>query len=91
MPTKGLKKFLTSQTKEELIKHIQELDKKYKSVQEYHQLYLNNDVETVVAKYKKQIKNEFYPSRGLPKMCLTIARKAITKSKKLGIPSDLNH
>ncbi|WP_430936613.1 DUF6155 family protein [Saccharicrinis sp. 156] len=88
MPTKGLKKHLSTSTKEELIKHIVELDKKYPSVQEYHLLYLNNDVEAVVAKYKKQIENEFYPSRGEPKMRLSVARKAVSEVKKLGIPAE---
>lgn len=88
MPTKGLKKFLSTLSKEELIKHIQELDKKYPSVQEYHQLYLSNDVEAVIKKYKQQIENEFYPVRGLPKMRLSVARKAVTETKKLGIPTD---
>jgi hypothetical protein len=88
MPTKGLKKHLNTLTKEELIKHIQELDKKYPSVQEYHQLYLSNDVEAVIEKYKQQIENEFYPMRGLPKMRLSVARKAITETKKLGIPAE---
>lgn len=88
MPTKGLKKHLNTLTKEELIKHIQELDKKYPSVQEYHQLYLSNDVEAVIEKYKQQIENEFYPMRGLPKMRLSVARKAIIETKKLGIPAE---
>ena len=35
MPTPNLKKYLNTLTKEELIKHILELDKKFKPVQEY--------------------------------------------------------
>lgn len=89
MPTKGLKKHLSTLTKEELIKHIIELDKKYKPVQEYHQIFFHNDVEAVVEKYKKQIEDEFYPMRGEPKMRLSVARKAITEAKKLGIPAEL--
>lgn len=88
MPTKGLKKHLTTRSKEELIKHIIELDKKYKPVQEYHQVFFNNDVETIVEKFKKQIENEFFPTRGLPKMHFSVARKAITEAKKLGIPAE---
>ncbi len=88
MPTKGLKKHITSLTKEELLKHIVELGKKYKPVQEYHQLFFENDVEAVVVKYKKQIEDEFYPTRGLPKERLSVARKAITEAKKLGIPAE---
>ncbi len=88
MPTNGLKKHLTTQSKEELIKHIIELDKKYKAVQEYHRVFFYNDVETIVEKCKKQIENEFYPTRGLPKERLSVARKAITEAKKLGIPAE---
>jgi hypothetical protein len=86
MATPNLKKYLKTLTKEELINHIIELDKKYKPVQEYYQLYLNNDVEAVLNKYKKQIEYEFYPARGEPKMRLSVARKAVTDAQKLGLP-----
>jgi hypothetical protein len=86
MPTKNLKKILNTFTKEQLVKHIIELDKKFKPVQEYHHVFVNNDIDGVLAKYKKQIQNEFYPARGLPKMRLSVARKAITEAKKLGLP-----
>lgn len=89
MPTKGLKKFLSTLSKEELIKHIVELDKKYKPVQEYHQVFVNNDITSVVEKLKAQIKNEFYPSRGLPKERLSVARNAISDAKKLGLPPEI--
>jgi hypothetical protein len=55
MPTKGLKKFLKTLTKEELIDHITELDKKYKPVQEYHQVYLASDLTDFIEKQKKII------------------------------------
>ena len=88
MPTKNLKKTLNAFTKEQLIKHIIQLDKKYKSVQEYHDVFVNNDIDGILEKYKKQIENEFYPVRGLPKMRLSVARKAITEGKKLGLPDE---
>ena len=88
MATPNLKKYLKTLTKEELINHIIELDKKYKPVQEYYQLYLNNDVEAVLNKYKKQIEYEFYPARGEPKMRLSVARKAVTDAQKLGFPPE---
>jgi hypothetical protein len=86
MPTKGLKKFLKTLTKEELIDHITELDKKYKPVQEYHQVYLASDLTDFIEKQKKIIENEFFPTRGLPKMRLSVARKAISDAKKMGFP-----
>ncbi|MGC9353340.1 MAG: DUF6155 family protein [Mariniphaga sp.] len=88
MATTNLKKYLKTLTKDELIKHIVELEKKFKPVQEYYQLHLNNDVETVLNKYKKQIENEFYPARGEPKMRLSVARKAVSEAQKLGIPAE---
>lgn len=89
MPTKGLKKQLNALSKEELIKHIIELDKKYKEVQEYHLVVFNNDIDTILQKLKTQIENEFYPKRGLPKERLSVARKAITEAKKLGLPPEI--
>lgn len=77
MPTTNLKKYLNTLTKEELIKHILELDKKFKPVQEYYQLYVNHDVSGIVGKFKKVIETEFFPVRGLPKMRLSVARIAV--------------
>jgi hypothetical protein len=88
MATTNLKKYLKSFTKEELINHIVELDKKFKPVQEYYQLCINKDVEEVLNKYRKQIENEFYPARGEPKMRLAAARKAVNEAQKLGIPAE---
>lgn len=88
MPTKNLKKNLNQLRKEDLIKHIIELDKKYKSVQEYHSIFFNNNIAEVLVKFKNQIEDEFYPLRGNPKMRLSIARKAITEAKKLGLPAE---
>ena len=88
MATPNLKKYLNTLTKEELVKHILELDKKFKPVREYYQLYVNNDVSGTVAKAKKIIESEFYPARGLPKTRLSVARKAVTDAKKLGLPPE---
>ena len=88
MSTANLKKFLNTLSKEELIKHIIELDKKFKPVQEYYQLFLTNDIEAVVRKYKLVIENEFFPQRGEPKMRFSVARNAILEAKKLGLPPE---
>lgn len=88
MPTSNLKKYLKTLSKEELIKHILELDKKFKPVQEYYQLYINNDVSGTVGKAQKVIEQEFFPTRGLPKMRLSVARKAVTDTQKLGLPPE---
>jgi hypothetical protein len=88
MPTKGLRKYLQTLSKEELINHIIELDKKYKPVQEYHQVYLSSDLTDFIEKQKEIIENEFFPTRGLPKMRLSVARKAISDAKKMEFPPD---
>lgn len=88
MATANIKKYLKILTKDELINHIIELDKKYKQVQEYYQLVVNNDVSGAVEKAKKEIENEFYPARGLAKMRLSVARKAVTDAKKLNLPPE---
>ncbi len=89
MGTPHLKNFLSSLSKEELIKHILELDKKFKPVQEYYQLYVNNDVSGITDKFKKIIETEFFPLRGLPKMRLSVARKAVAEAQKLGLPPEV--
>jgi len=88
MPTKGLRKFLKNLSKENLINHIVEVDKKYKPVQEYHAVYLASDISEFVEKQKKIIENEFFPSKGLPKVRLSVARKAISDAKKMGFPPE---
>ncbi|NCB07633.1 MAG: hypothetical protein EOM73_05670 [Bacteroidia bacterium] len=88
MATTNLKKYLKTLTLDELINQIVELDKKFKPVQEYYQLVVNNDISGAVKKAKKEIGNEFYPARGLPKMRLSVARKAVTDAQKLGLPPE---
>lgn len=88
MPTKGLKKHLKTFSKDELINHIVDLDKKYKPVQEYHQVYLASDLTGFIEKQKQIIEKEFYPTRGLPKMRLSVARKAISDAKKMEFPAE---
>lgn len=88
MATKNLKKYLNTLPKEELIKHIIELDKKFKPVQEYYNLYVNGDITGTTEKYKTIIENEFFPARGLPKGRLAVARKAVNDANKLGLPRE---
>ena len=88
MPTKGLRKFLKTLSKEELIKHIVELDKKYKPVQEFHEVCLASDISELVEKHKEIIENEFFPSKGLPKGRLSVARKSVSDAKKKGFPPE---
>jgi hypothetical protein len=78
-----LKRYLGSFKKEELIEQIMELSKRFKPVQEYYHMLVTDDQTTVIEKYKKQIENEFFPPRGLPKMRTAVARKAVSDGKKI--------
>lgn len=80
-----LKNHLSSLTKEKLINHILNLDKKFKQVKEYHQFMVVPNEGIAVEKFKKVIENEFFPTRGLPKMRLSVARSAITDAGKMNL------
>ena len=81
----ALKQYLKNCSKEELISDISELFKRFDLVKDYYQIKLSPQEETqVIAKYKKIIENEFFPTRGLGKASLSVAKKAITEYKKIG-------
>jgi Family of unknown function (DUF6155) len=79
-----LKKYLQLRSQDELISDIAELYKRFKPVKEYYQIQLcsGNDTQ-IIEDYKKIIKNEFFPSRGLGRAKLSIAKKAISNYKKV--------
>ncbi|MBD2357670.1 hypothetical protein H6G41_24175 [Tolypothrix sp. FACHB-123] len=79
-----LKQYLKSCSQEELISDIAELFKKFPSVKDYYQikLYPQEDKE-IATKYKKIIESEFFPTRGLGKARLSVAKKAISDYKKI--------
>lgn len=82
----AIKSYLKSQSRNELIKEIAILYKLFPSVQEYFQVKLGSvqgGEDTLLNKYKKIIKNEFMPDRGLGKARLAVARKAITDFRKI--------
>lgn len=83
MGLREVKAELQSADKETLIKHISELYKKYKPVQEYFDFYVNPNEAEIIEKYKEQVREGFYPKRGY-KLRLSISRKAINDFKKLG-------
>ena len=81
-----LKQYLKTCSKEELIGDITELFKKFPVVKDYYQVKLNPQDNTQVAeKYKKIIKDEFFPARGFGKARLSVARKAVNDYKKLAV------
>ncbi len=83
MGLRELKNELKKQDKEELIKHISELYKKFKPVKEYFDFYVNPNEEDILEQYKEKVREGFYPKRGYA-LKLSISRKAINDFKKLG-------
>jgi hypothetical protein len=79
-----LKQYLKKCSQEELISDIAELFKKFPSVKDYYQIKLYSQEDTeIIAKYKKIIESEFFPSRGLGRARLAVAKKAISDYKKI--------
>ncbi|MCG2782387.1 MAG: DUF6155 family protein [Candidatus Altiarchaeales archaeon] len=79
-----LKKYLSIKGSQELRNEILELFKLFPTVKEYYSAKLNPCSETeLLEKYKKIVKNEFYPDRGFPKWRYSIAKKAITDFKRI--------
>lgn len=89
-----LRKHLQGLTQEQLINHLLHLGESFKDVQAYLQNVVRPaDDETVRARYRQTIENEFFPARGYGKARLGIARKAVTDYRKVAAsaegPADL--
>jgi len=82
-----VKSELNKLDKEELIKHISELYKKYKPVKEYFDFYINPDEKKLLEQYKEKVTEGFFPKRGY-QLKLSISRKAINDFKKLGTSAE---
>lgn len=79
-----LKQYLKNRSQMELIDDITEMFKKFQSVKDYYQIQIYPEDEKEIAdKCKKIISDEFFPSRGLGKARLSVAKKAISEYKKL--------
>jgi len=80
----ALKQYLQNSSKEDLISDISELFKRFNSVKDYYQIKLSPQAEAQVGeKYKKIIADEFFPTRGLGRAKLAVAKKAVTEYKKV--------
>ena len=86
MGISDLKRYLNNATKDEVILDILKLFKENKNVQEYYRLKFEPASDDIIKKYKKIIKNEFFPDRGLGKFRLSVSRNAISDYKKSGGP-----
>ena len=79
-----LKTYLASKNQAELVKEILNLYKLFPNVKEYYAVNLVPDAEQgILDKYKKLIKNEFFPDRGMGKLRYSVINKAINDFKKL--------
>jgi len=83
MGLREVKTELNKLEKEDLIKHISELYKKFKPVKEYFDFYVNPDEKRLLEQYKEKVREGFYPKRG-DRLRLSISRKAVNDFKKLG-------
>ena len=89
-----LRKHLQGLTREQLINHLLHLGDSFKDVQAYLQNVVHPaDDETVRARYRQIIENEFFPARGYGKARLAVARKAVADYRKVAAsvegPADL--
>lgn len=83
MGLREVKSILQRKSKDELIKHLSELYKKYKPVKEYLDFYTNPDEAMILDEYKDKVSEGFFPKRGY-RLKLSVSRKAINEFKKLG-------
>ncbi|HEX6039214.1 DUF6155 family protein [Longimicrobium sp.] len=89
-----LKKHLQGLSREQLVNHLLHLGESFKDVQAYLQNVVRPaDDETVRARYRQVIKNEFFPARGYGRARLAVARKAVMDYRKVAAsaegPADL--
>jgi hypothetical protein len=82
MGLKEVKNELLSKDKKELVKQILELYKKYDTVKEYFDFYINPNEDELYKKYKEKVREGFYPKKG-DQLKLSLSRKAINDFRKL--------
>jgi hypothetical protein len=87
MGIKEIKKELLSKDKEELVKQILELYKKYSPVKEYFDFYLNPNEDELYEKYKVKVREGFYQKKGF-QLKLSLSRKAISDFRKLEVSKE---
>jgi hypothetical protein len=87
MGLREVKTELNKLEKEDLIKHISELYKKFKPVKEYFDFYIDPDEKKLLEQYKEKVTEGFFPKRGY-QLKLSISRKAINDFKKLGTSAE---
>lgn len=89
-----LRKHLQGLSPEQLVNHLLHLGESFKDVQAYLQNVVRpDDDETVRARYRQIVENEFFPRHGYGKARLAVARKAVADYGKVAAsaegPADL--
>jgi hypothetical protein len=84
-----LRKHLQGLAQDQLVNHLLHLGDSFKDVQAYLQNVVHPaDDETVRARYRQVVENEFFPARGYGKARLAIARKAVTDYRKVAASTE---
>lgn len=79
-----LKKYLATLTKEQVIEVMLEMYDARKEAKDYLEFYLSPNCETELEKYKKTIKREFFPARGIAmNPSLSKCKKIVSDFQKL--------
>ncbi len=79
-----LREYLNKKPRENLVDEIILLYNKYPEIKDYYQFTLSSDGDSrALDKYRKMIRNEFFPNRGLGKLRLSEINKAIRDFKKV--------
>ena len=80
----ALKKYLATQSEQQLTDEITGLFKQFPAVKDYYTSKLSSQGSAeVLEKYKALVQHEFFPSRGFGKLRLSAARKAIRDFSKV--------
>ena len=85
-----LKRFLSKKSDDQLKEEIIEIFKLYPNIREYYAVKVNSGNEDeLLQKYKKIVKNEFFPDRGFGKLRYAILKKAVSDFVKVSkIPTN---
>ncbi|HEY6978497.1 MAG TPA: DUF6155 family protein [Chitinophagaceae bacterium] len=82
---KGLNKYLSQLSKEDLIEEIEKLHSKFKQVQEFYQLELGNDTSKLLKDYKKKLDKIFSPKGLFLNPSMAEANKVIKEFSKVSV------
>ena len=82
---KELRRYLLELTREELVKEVEKLYKKFQPVQQFYSLELGNDSTTLLSQYKKRLEKIFYPKGNYLNPSMSEANKVIKEFSKISV------